>query len=234
MTAYRAAVLHPDIKRADELINLAVSRLPVDRDNCIYGWSGGKDALALQVICEEAGIKKCVFGTIGEEWEWPSFWRFANENAPAGCVWFNQNLDDEFMLKHPNLVFPQSADDAYAWYKICNQTSYYSYAKQVEAEHIILGHRTADGNNCKSSKAGKVYPMHDFSHEDIFCILAATGRKLPEIYFYPNGFYHGSHAWIMRGGKNAMDEVMQIDPSLLQAHSNIPKIHSYLKGEIWI
>ena len=132
------------------------------------------------------------------------------------------------MIEHPELVFPDNSNDAYTWYRICNQRAYYNYAKECGAEYILLGHRTMDGNNCKSSKNGKVFPIYDFTHEDVFCILACNNIKLPDIYFYPNGFFHGTHAWIMRGGKAAMDEVYNIDSKLLIAHRNIPKINDFL------
>lgn len=31
--------------------------------NVAYAWSGGKDSLALQYVCEQAGIHRCVFCT---------------------------------------------------------------------------------------------------------------------------------------------------------------------------
>ena len=59
---------------AEVLIEIALERiLPLGASHCVYAWSGGKDAIALQVICEEAGIHNCGLGTIGERWEYPTF-----------------------------------------------------------------------------------------------------------------------------------------------------------------
>lgn len=226
ISAYKTAYLEQDTDRAEYLIKKAVSRIP--RGKSIYGFSGGKDALALQIICEEAGIDDCVLGTIGFRWEYPDFVNWLDVHKPKNLYIHNADIKPEWLNKNEELVFPDNSKATYKWYKICNQSAYYDYAKAKNAEYIICGHRTADGNVCVN-KNGKIYPMYDFSHEDIFCILACHQVKLPPIYFYENGFYNGSHAWIMRYGKNAIDEIYKIDKMILENNVEINKIKHYLE-----
>ena len=65
-------------QRVEYLINLAISRIP--KGKCVYTWSGGKDAIALQCICERVGITECALGTIGLQWEYPSFVKYIEKN----------------------------------------------------------------------------------------------------------------------------------------------------------
>lgn len=107
------------MKEAEELIQKAVSRIP--KGKCIYGWSGGKDALALQVICEAAGITDCVLGTIGERWEYPVFTEYVRKHAPEGLKIMDFGVTPEFLNKHSDLVLPANSRDNYFWYRYCNQ-----------------------------------------------------------------------------------------------------------------
>lgn len=219
-----------DTARSEKLIQLALSRLPDNLDECVYGWSGGKDTLALEIILNRTGKKiRCCHGTIGKQWEYPTFYDFCITHKPDNCIVYDFAITDEYLAAHPSLIFPENSKDVYKWYQMCNQAAFYGYAKDVHAEHILLGHRSIDGNITSSHKNGKVFPIGDFSHEDLFCILACNDVELPDIYFYPNGFYQGTHAWIMRtGGKKAMEEVWNIDSSLLLAHKQLPKIREFL------
>lgn len=228
--AWEQAKEEHDIDRSEKLINLAISRLPDDLDKCVYGWSGGKDTLALEIILNRTGKKiRCCHGTIGKQWEYPSFYEYCQKHKPEHCVDYDFGITDEWLEKHPKLIFPDTHKEEARWYVICNQAAFYGYGKDAEAEHILLGHRSIDGNIINSHKNGKLFPIGDFSHEDVFCILACNGIELPDIYYYPDGFYHGTHAWIMRvGGRKAMEEVWQIDKSLLIAHKNLPKIKEFL------
>lgn len=226
--AYYQAWIDRDNERSERLIQKAINRIPADKENCICGWSGGKDALAMQVICERAGVSRYVMGTIGEKWEYPSFVRYCREHMPIYCTIRDAGITADYLNAHPSLVFPETSKDAYAWYKICNQSAYYSEATDKGYSHILLGHRTADGNVCADRK-GKIYPIADFSHEDIFCILACNNIELPGIYFYKDGFRNGTHAWVMRyGGISAMDELWEIDKDLLLLNREIKKIDQYL------
>ncbi len=226
LSAYRHAQLERDVERSERLIEKAIARIP--KGKSFFGWSGGKDAIALQVICERAGIYDCVIGTIGERWEYPAFWSYVKQNHPEGLVVKDKGITTDFMNDHEEMIFPLTSNTLYRWYVMCQQSAVYSFADENQADNIILGHRKLDGNNL-SPKRGKVYPIFDFTHEDVFCIIACNDLKLAPTYDYLNGFYTGTGAWIMTAGKNAADEVYHNDKSVLYANRSVRKIDEYLK-----
>lgn len=224
-TAWRQAKIDADTSaskaRCEALIEKAVSRIP--DGNLMYGWSGGKDSLALQIICETAGVDRCVLSTIGERWEFPVMWEFYKSHKPSKCEVFDCNITVEYLNKHPNLVFPTEYPDVYRWFKIQNQP--WKHIKDVD--WLIVGHRVCDCNVCGKNGVlkNRVAPMFDFSHEDVFCILAQNDVDLPETYFYPNGFDNGSNAWIRSARP---DIVFGIDSELLTKNRDVTEIDRWL------
>lgn len=218
-------------KDAEELIQKAIDRIP--KGKCIYGWSGGKDALALQVICEAAGINDCVLGTIGWRWEYPIFTEYVMNYAPKGLEIINFDVTPEFLNKHPHLVLPANSKDNYYWYRNCNQKAYVSYADGIGAEYILLGLRTQDGNKCHGRRDKRqISPMHDFTHEDIFKIMLYGGKELPPIYYLPDGFNQGTHAWVMRhGGDKELETLWLIDERILLMNQKLDKVRAFLEAK---
>lgn len=218
-------------KEAEELIQKAISRIP--KGKCVYSWSGGKDALALQVVCEAAGITDCGLGTIGERWEYPSFWEHVKEHAPKGLEILDFGITAEFLNKHPKYVFPANSKDNNYWFVHCNQRHFSEYADKMNADYILLGHRVQDGNKCHGRKDQRqIAPMHDFTHEDIFKIMAYGHKELPPIYYMPDGFNQGTHAWVMRfGGDKELETIWQIDRNILLRNQVLDKVRKFVEGK---
>ena len=83
-----------------------------------YAWSGGKDSLALQYVCEKAGITDCVIG-IASKLEYPQFLSWIKENSPKGlAVWDNAKLDLQWLAKHQDMLFPTDSRKAAQWFHI--------------------------------------------------------------------------------------------------------------------
>ena len=219
--------------KAEKLIDTAISRLP--KSKCVYGWSGGKDTLALQLICERAGITDCCLGTIGFQWEYPSFVEYVNKNKPENLVIKDFGVTAEWLNTHPQYVFPTNSKDNYFWYKDCNQRSYFEFAKEYDTNYIVLGHRTIDGNVCRNGVLPKgdikrILPIYDFSHEDVFLLIAYSGKGLPAQYFYKDGFKQGTHAWVMRsGGDKELKTLWEIDKNILLQHRELIKVKNFLE-----
>lgn len=235
MNAYKEIVEYmkepQGMKEAEELIQKAISRIP--KGKCVYGWSGGKDALALQVICEAAGITDCVLGTIGERWEYQVFPEFVKNHAPDGLKIIDFGVTAEFLNEHPNLVLPATAKDNYYWYKFCNQRAYMRFADEMDADWILLGLRTQDGNKCHGRRDKRqISPMHDFTHEDIFKIMAYGNKPLPPMYHLPDGFNQGTHAWIMRhGGDKELETLWKIDMNIILRNQDVDKVRKFLEAK---
>ena len=58
-----------------------------------YAWSGGKDSLALQYVCEQAGIHRCVFCT-SKALEYPAFLQWVYQYHPVGMTTINLDNPD--------------------------------------------------------------------------------------------------------------------------------------------
>lgn len=70
-------------EEAERLVASAVSdiREKTAGKRVAYAWSGGKDSLALQVVCERAGINQCVLCTASKI-EYPGFVDWCKTHAP--------------------------------------------------------------------------------------------------------------------------------------------------------
>ena len=220
--------------RAERLIEIGASRVPAD--SRFYAWSGGKDALALEAIVNAAGVERGVIGTSGVRYEYSSFIEFVRENKPDNVVVRDFGVTPEFLNEHPRLVFPEAYKDAYWWYVHENQRSFYSYAKEIGAENAILGHRRIDGNMVRDGvmvKDGvrKVFPMYDFSHEDVFLLVAYQGKELPGLYFFGDGFHEGTHTFLRRSGGagKCLPEIYAYDPDVLLRNADIVIVREYLE-----
>ena len=70
-----------------------------------YSWSGGKDSLVIAELCQSVGIYKCqCFFT---ELEFPVWKKFLFENAPAGCEFVNVGFGLDYLVEHPEMIFPR-------------------------------------------------------------------------------------------------------------------------------
>lgn len=219
--------------KAERLIEIGAERLP--KDSRFYAWSGGKDAMALEAIVNAAGVERGVIGTSGVRYEYSPFVKFVREHKPENVVVRDFGVTPEFLNEFPNLVFPETYKDTYWWYIHENQKSYYSYAKEIGAENAVLGHRRIDGNVVRDGvmvKNGirKVFPMHDFSHEDVFLLVAYQGKELPELYFFGDGFHEGTHTFLRRSGgaEKCLPDIYGYDPDVLRRNADIAIVGQYL------
>ena len=217
-------------KRAEYLTELAISRIP--KGDCVYCWSGGKDAIALQCICEKAGITTCALGSVGLRWEYPSFIDFVNKHKPAGLIIKDYDYTADFFNKNENLLFPVDYKDNYYWFVHYIQRTFKEFLKETGADYVILGHRRQDGNIVADGyMKQKAFPMYDFTHEDVFLLIAYNKKVLPYIYFYPNGFNLGTHPWTKRRGDDPLGELYEIDKNILLNNTEINKVRIFLENK---
>lgn len=71
-------------QETDNLIDRLVEQVkPFVRGKRVaYGWSGGKDSIALGLIMEQAGVHDCLLGRCNLEY--PAFMQWIDKNKPAG------------------------------------------------------------------------------------------------------------------------------------------------------
>lgn len=192
-----------------------------------FAWSGGKDSLALQYVCERAGIKDCVLG-IARELEYPAFLKWVEENKPAGLkIWNNPGLTLEWLERHPDMLFPQKSAKAARWFSLIQHRAQAWFFKEHDLDMLILGRRLQDGNHCGE---GFIYtdgkgvtrysPLAGWKHEEILAVIHYfMGDNLPPIYGWKNGWIVGTGAWAARQWCSSIQQgwsdVYGIDPSIV-------------------
>lgn len=143
-----------------------------------FAWSGGKDSLALQYVCEQAGVTDCVLG-IARDLEYPAFLKWVEEHKPAGLrIWNNDKLTLAWLANHPEMLFPRKSSQAARWFSIIQHRAQAWFFRELDLDIIILGRRTQDGNY---TGPGGIYtdgkgvtrfsPIMDWKHEEILAVI---------------------------------------------------------------
>lgn len=223
-------------------VDIAVKRIRDFSENkkIAYAWSGGKDSLGLQVVCEEANVQNCVMGI--SDLEYPEFLQWVTVNMPEGLTVINSKVDIEYIKKHPEMLFPQKAKDAAKWFKAVQHKVQNIYFKEQELDVIILGRRLEDGNFIGRNKeywytsknVTRLSPIYDWTHIDIFCAIYHYKKEEPPFYRWERGYRCGTHSWAARQWcKDTNDgwrEIYNIDPSIVYfASKHIKSSRDFLK-----
>lgn len=198
--------------------------------NVAYAWSGGKDSLALQVVCERAGINKCVLCT-ASKLEYPGFVDWCKANAPKGLtIVDNPKLDIKFVADHPQMLFPLNSKFAAQWFHILQHRGQSIYFKEQHLDIICLGRRLQDGNHV-GGKGQNIYtdargvtrfsPIAHWKHEEVLAVIHYfLNRNMPPIYDWKNGFVVGTGVWPARQWvgtiQNGWQELWDINPSMVR------------------
>jgi 3'-phosphoadenosine 5'-phosphosulfate sulfotransferase (PAPS reductase)/FAD synthetase len=226
----------PDRERATALVQEAAFRIARrlrEREplHPAYGWSGGKDSLALEVVCEAAGLADCVL--VISALEFPATLTWVTNNMPWGLtVEARTKLNLHWLAAHPEMLFPQTAETASRWFALVQHAGQRAYAQRTGCEMLLLGRRRADGNYLgqRIEPGGYAYrdrggferysPIADWSHEDVLHVIAAYARDLPPCYSWPRGFRVGTGSWPARqwteNRRHGWQEIAAIDPGIVQ------------------
>lgn len=227
MLKAKSAMTDADAQRAWEQADLAVSLdqcemavfaaiaelrgLFNDRYRLAYGWSGGKDSLALQVVMERAGIEQWMIGVV-RHLEYPAHmvWLTQAANLPKGrgVTYMRDDLTLDWLAKHPERLFPKGGKDGYWWTVAGTRNAQTRYVNEEKPDVMIYGRRTLDGNVCGNAQGIApghgivVYnPLRKWSHELTLAVVKhlwlpdKEGRTLPPVYTTPNGWTSGTGPW---------------------------------------
>ena len=197
-----------------------------------YSWSGGKDSLAIAALCQSVGIYKCqCFFT---NLEFPAWEKFLFDNAPAGCEMVNVGFGLDYLVDHPEMIFPRG-QLALRWPQQVQRAQFLRHLLETDIDVLITGHRLIDGNsNCgtngiRKKSGGKILftPIFDWPHELLFAFLHYNNIPLPFIYKWDRGFFEGTHLWVERFN---YQQVYDIDPSVvIQAAAKLPSAKKFLE-----
>lgn len=239
ITAWDEIRLDPDHDRAGRLVKAAAARM---RDftkgrKSAFGWSGGKDSLALEVVSREAGLRESLLVT--SALEFPAFETWTDAHAPEGLtVHRRDSVNMDWLLSRPEMLFPRGPSSA-RWFQIVQHAGQRAHAKASGLEVLAMGRRRSDGNYLGPSAGASQHayrdnagggfirysPISDWSHEDVLHVLVSYGMSLPPNYHGPRGFRVGTGPWPSRqwteSDAQGWAEIHYIDPSILTQAASV-------------
>lgn len=235
LEVFAAISASPDHDRARTLVSETAAEVRstiTGMDRVAYGWSGGKDSQALQVVMEAAGVTDCVL--VISALEYPAFLAWVTDHMPWGLhVRMHEHLNLEWLAANPHMLFPQDSATATRWFALMQRGGIKSHAVAHRLDAVCLGRRKADGNNVRNvnrlGEHGDAYlyrdtllysPLAYWSHEDVLNVIAAYRKPLPPYYGWPRGFRVGTGPWPQRQWTgsipNGWAEVRTIDPGVVE------------------
>lgn len=206
-----------------------------------YAWSGGKDSIVLDELCRAAGVVNAMIGVCNLEY--PAFMGWVNSNKPDGCEIINTGQDLDWLVRHPEMLFPRESKTAARWFSIVQHRAQREYFKAHQLDILILGRRKADGNyvgngtNIYTDGKGvtRYSPLADWTHEHILAYIHYHRLSLPPIYGWHNGYLCGTHPWPARqwteNEQSGWQEVFNIDKGIVAtAADKLSGARSYMEG----
>lgn len=235
--AWAQLCLAPNHALAEAMVARAARevRATVRSKRAAFGWSGGKDSLALAIVAEAAGIDHSMIGL--SAMEWPAFTSWLDDHSPAHLERVTvESIDYAWLRDHPAMLFPSTSADAGKWFAAVQHKAQRRYCADHDVEVFLLGRRRADGNfvgrgtNTYTDKGGftRYSPLASWSHAELLNVLAAYAVPLPDLYFWPRGFIVGTGPWPSRrstgSAETDWDECWRIDPQVVTeaAENRIP------------
>lgn len=242
---WRAAVEHareawPN-QRLDNLIDRTVGDIQsrVKGKRVAYGWSGGKDSLALQHVMDLAGVEDCVLAM--SNLEFPDMLRWMTDNMPNGLTIINTGQDLKWLREHPEMLFPVGKNGP-KWFSIVNHRGQDLHYKRQNLDLIMLGRRRSDMNFCGPKETNeytnakgirRFSPIADWPHEAVFALLDRERVSMPPCYDWPRGYQIGTGSWPARqwtiDSDHGWEEIWSIDADLVRhSAAELPQARDWL------
>lgn len=226
----------------EELIAETVAEIHAvcDGKNAAYAWSGGKDSIALQIVCEDAGIKKgfCAYNPL----YFSESINFFITHKPDGIVLYDSGEDVNWLAEHPAFLFPKGG--SLRWNVRTHLKYQPIYCKENNIDILMMGKRSQDGNVVAkelvhtSPQGVNIYcPIRKWTHEDVICAIRYRGKELSPIYFTEEGFHYGDTKFAVMSPfkgesvSTAWHRIYKIEPQKVfdSATAGIPSAIQYLK-----
>lgn len=189
-----------------------------------FAWSGGKDSIALRIVCEAAEVYECCLGMT--DLEYPAFLRWITDHMPHELSVYSNGWDLKWLVKNQEMLFPENSSIAAKWFKGTQHDAQRRFFKDFRATSLFVGRRLADGNYCgkgfayESKGIYRVSPIADWTHEDVLACISyeGLGDDLPPFYGWPRGYRCGTHSWPARqwcgSRERGWAEVYEIDKEI--------------------
>lgn len=202
--------------------------------NVAYGWSGGKDSIALVDILLKSGIQLNGCLCVLHQNEYPAFEQWLIDNQPPNTTFLRSDKHSiDFLNKNPEYLFPHDRKARYEYTSDWRQMQKY-YIRKNGIDLFFAGRRTKDGNVCGKQDEDGIHLLKNkdctecnliagWTNEELVAYIKHNKLELPPIYFWKKGWRFGTHPWTERGRGNAgagtiedaFDEVWEIDSSVV-------------------
>lgn len=215
-------------EEAESLVSATVSQIKKQTGGkrVGYAWSGGKDSIALQYVCERAGIYRCVMGT-SRALELRMFMEWVERFKPKGLEIYDVNIGMKWLADHPDMLFPYSSSILAKWYKLLHHSAQHWFVKRHNLDMVLLGRRVLDGNyvgrgtNIYTDRNGvtRYSPLADWSHEQVMAVIHYfMNREIPPVYDLPDGWIKSTGVWPMQcsGTDEGWNYYWKVDKTIVQ------------------
>lgn len=213
---------------AEALVEKTVSAIwKVTRGRRVgYAWSGGKDSIALQYVCERAGIYRCVMGT-SRALELRMFMEWVERFKPKGLEIYDVNIGMKWLADHPDMLFPYSSSILAKWYKLLHHSAQRWFVERNNLDMVLLGRRILDGNYIgrgtniytDRNEVTRYSPLADWSHEQVMAVIHYfMNREIPPVYDLPDGWIKSTGVWPMQcsGTDEGWNYYWKVDKTIVQ------------------
>lgn len=222
-----------DDERLDNLIDWTVDNIKRETHGkrAAFAWSGGKDSIALEIVCRYAGLYECGLGI--SNLEFPAMLQWITDYMPPGLTVLSTGQDLHWLKRNPNMLFPQGAYGP-RWFTIVNHKAQERYFREKNLDIILLGRRKADSNytgprgvDIYTNKKGitRYSPLAAWQHEAVFSLIEREGVVMPPCYGWPRGYQVGTGSWPARQWTESVDhgfeEVWEIDPDVIREAATV-------------
>lgn len=123
-------------------------------------------------VCRQAGIEDSVL--VVSNLEYSAFTEWVDRNKPPKLEIINTGQDIEWLVKHPQMLFPQDSNTAAQWFHIVQHRGQAKYYKAHELDMILLGRRRAVET---TSEKGAIYIRTEkVSHVLVLWLIGAMKK----------------------------------------------------------
>lgn len=207
-----------------------------------YAWSGGKESIVLEAVCNQARVEECILAIC--DLEFPEFLSWATDHMPPGLTVVNTGHDLHWLAAHPEMLFPSTAALAARWFRTVQHAGQRGYFRKQSLDWLLLGRRRGDGNYV--GKPGewsyrdrhgvvRASPLHDWTNDEVLGAIRLLDLPLAPCYRWPRGFHVGTGPWPARQWLPTVtagwEEIHAIDPTVVaEAAAVIASARDFLDG----
>lgn len=233
-TKYRESIIYLKNKTQEKIRNKIVGK------KVAVSWSGGKDSIVVQHMCQQIGIKRVFW--IRTNLEYPEVIRWIDKYGPDNLEVVNTGQDLKWLAKNQHMLFPQHKKIALIWFRIVQNAGQKWYFENNEIDMLLAGGRIKDGNkpgedgmNLDEHGVIRYAPIYDWNHEDVLAYVEYFNIKWPPLYQWANGFQVGTGPWAAReytgSIQNGWKEIYNINPLIVKKSAKyITSASEFLKN----